>query len=99
MEAKKHGRCVCRDEIVQEVYEWMVVVSRERKWSLQCMIPGLVVLGREMILRMEDIAVDDVYQYLLLMVSNPSSDARSSIQKNQYASHTPPSLMLREPSP
>ena len=73
MEAEKHGRCVCRDEIMQEVYEWMVVVSRERKWCLQCMVPGLVVLGCEMVLRMKDIAVDNVYQHLLLMVSNPSS--------------------------
>ena len=64
VEAEKHGRRICRDEVVYQVDERMVVMRRKRKRGLKRMIPSLMVLGCEVVSRMEDVAVDNIYQYL-----------------------------------
>lgn len=62
VEAEQHGRSVCRKEVVYQVNERMVVMSRERVWCLERMVPGLVVLSCKMVSRMEDVAVDNINQ-------------------------------------
>lgn len=61
VEAEKHGGCVCRNEIDHKVCSWMVIMSCEGEGGLERMVPGLVLFGGEMVSRMEDIAVDNIY--------------------------------------
>lgn len=49
VEAKQHGRSVCWEEVVNQIDEWVVIMSREGVWCLERMIPGLVVVGCEVV--------------------------------------------------
>lgn len=60
MEAEEHGWRVGRDEFVDDVCEWMVVVRCQWEGGVEIVVPVLVVFCEERGFRVEDIAMQDV---------------------------------------
>ena len=67
VKAEKYGGHIGRQQYMNEVGKRMIVVGNQGEWRRDCMLPIGVQFGKERLLRMKPIAMEDIGHHLRLV--------------------------------